>query len=98
MGIDQATHNRIVCPVWLIADDAPRDLFKRHNYPDGILPIRVLRRLDAVMKPTEKAVRIPQSSSATSANRSRLRGPADILKLERDTGGLLADVIGGGTL
>lgn len=33
-----------------------RDLFKRGKYPDVILPMCVLRRLDAVLEPTQKAV------------------------------------------
>src|ERR1035438_6220813 len=39
-----------------IADDVLRDLFKRCKYPDVILPMCVLRRLDAVLEPTKKAV------------------------------------------
>jgi hypothetical protein len=33
-----------------------RDLFKRGKYPDVILPMRVLRRMDAVLEPTKAAV------------------------------------------
>jgi type I restriction enzyme M protein len=54
--MDQATHNKIVSFVWGIADDVLRDLFKRGKYPDVILPMCVLRRLDAVIEPTKKAV------------------------------------------
>ena len=54
--MDQATHNKIVSFVWGIADDVLRDLFKRGKYPDVILPMCVLRRLDAVLEPTKKAV------------------------------------------
>src|SRR5215470_7591937 len=54
--VDQATHNRIVSFIWGIADDVLRDLFKRGKYPDVILPMCVLRRLDAVLEPTKKAV------------------------------------------
>jgi hypothetical protein len=39
-----------------IADDVLRDLFKRGKYADVILPMTVLRRLDAVLEPTKKAV------------------------------------------
>src|SRR5258707_10985113 len=55
--MDQATHNKIVSFIWGIADDVLRDLFKRGKYPDVILPMCVLRRLDAVLEPTKKAVR-----------------------------------------
>jgi type I restriction enzyme M protein len=34
-----------------------RDLFKRGKYPDVILPMFVVRRLDAVLEPTKQAVR-----------------------------------------
>jgi len=54
--MDQATHNKIVSFIWGIADDVLRDLFKRGKYPDVILPMCVLRRLDAVLEPTKKVV------------------------------------------
>jgi len=54
--VDQATHNKIVSFIWGIADDVLRDLFKRGKYPDVILPMCVLRRLDAVLEPTKQAV------------------------------------------
>jgi type I restriction enzyme M protein len=54
--MDQATHNRIVSFIWGIADDVLRDLFKRGKYPDVILPMCVLRRLDALLEPTKRAV------------------------------------------
>ena len=54
--MDQATHNKIVSFVWGIADDVLRDLFKRGKYPDVILPMCVVRRMDAVLAPTKKAV------------------------------------------
>ena len=55
-NMDQATHNKIVSFLWGIADDVLRDLFKRGKYPDVILPMCVLRRLDAVLEPTKKSV------------------------------------------
>lgn len=54
--MDQATHNRIVSFLWGIADDVLRDLFRRGKYPDVILPMCVLRRLDAVLEPTKAKV------------------------------------------
>jgi type I restriction enzyme M protein len=54
--VDQATHNKIVSFVWGIADDVLRDLFKRGKYPDVILPMCVIRRMDAVLEPTKQAV------------------------------------------
>ena len=54
--MDQATSNKIVSFIWGIADDVLRDLFKRGKYPDVILPMCVIRRMDAVLEPTKKAV------------------------------------------
>jgi len=54
--MDQASHNKIVSFIWGIADDVLRDLFKRGKYADVILPMCVLRRLDAVLEPTKQAV------------------------------------------
>jgi len=54
--MDQATHNKIVSFIWGIADDVLRDLFKRGKYPDVILPMCVIRRMDAVLEPTKKEV------------------------------------------
>ena len=54
--MDQATHNKIVSFIWGIADDVLRDLFKRGKYPDVILPMCVIRRMDAVLEPTKKQV------------------------------------------
>jgi len=54
--VDQATHNKIVSFIWGIADDVLRDLFKRGKYPDVILPMCVIRRMDAVLEPSKKKV------------------------------------------
>jgi len=54
--VDQATHNKIVSFIWGIADDVLRDLFKRGKYPDVILPMCVIRRMDAVLEPTKRKV------------------------------------------
>jgi type I restriction enzyme M protein len=54
--MDQATHNKIVSFIWGIADDVLRDLFKRGKYPDVILPMCVIRRMDAVLEPTKNQV------------------------------------------
>src|ERR1700740_1812495 len=54
--MDQTTHNKIVSFIWGIPERVLRDLFKRGKYPDVILPMCFLRRLDAVLEPTKKAV------------------------------------------
>jgi type I restriction enzyme M protein len=42
--------------IWGIADDVLRDVYVRGRYRDIILPMVVLRRLDAVLEPTKKPV------------------------------------------
>lgn len=51
-----AQHAKIVNFIWGIADDVLRDLYVRGKYRDVILPMTVLRRLDAVLEPTKQAV------------------------------------------
>ena len=46
----------IVNYIWGIADDVLRDVYVRGKYRDVILPMTVLRRLDAVLEPTKQAV------------------------------------------
>ena len=43
--------------IWGIADDVLRDVYVRGKYRDVILPMTVIRRLDAVLEPTKDAVR-----------------------------------------
>ena len=54
--MDHASHNKIVSFIWGIADDVLRDLFKRGKYPDVILPMFTIRRMDAVLRDTKQAV------------------------------------------
>ena len=54
--MDAAQTNWIANFIWGIADDVLRDLYVRGKYRDVILPMTVLRRLDAVLEPTKKAV------------------------------------------
>lgn len=42
--------------IWGIADDVLRDLYVRGKYRDVILPMTVLRRLDAVLEQRKQAV------------------------------------------
>ena len=42
--------------IWGIADDILRDVYVRGKYRDVILPMTVIRRLDAVLEPTKQAV------------------------------------------
>lgn len=52
----QATHNKLVSFIWSIADDCLRDVYVRGKYRDVILPMVVLRRLDALLEPTKEEV------------------------------------------
>ena len=42
--------------IWGIADDVLRDVYVRGKYRDVILPMVVIRRLDAVLEPTKQSV------------------------------------------
>ncbi len=54
--MDGAQHTQIVSFIWGIADDVLRDVFVRGKYRDVILPMTVIRRLDAVLEPTKAKV------------------------------------------
>ena len=54
--MDNQTHNSIVSFIWGIADDCLRDVYVRGKYRDVILPMTVIRRLDAVLEDTKDDV------------------------------------------
>lgn len=54
--MDQGQHSSIVSFIWNIASDVLRDLYVRGKYRDVILPMAVIRRLDAVLEPTKQVV------------------------------------------
>ena len=54
--MEDATHNQMVSLIWNIADDVLRDVFLRGQYRDVLLPMIVLRRLDALLEPTKAEV------------------------------------------
>src|SRR5512134_1705041 len=54
--MEQGQLNWVANFIWGIADDVLRDLYVRSKYRDVILPMTVLRRLDAVLEPTKQAV------------------------------------------
>jgi type I restriction enzyme M protein len=54
--MDESQYSTIVSFIWGIADDVLRDLYVRGKYRDVILPMTVLRRLDAVLEPTKQEV------------------------------------------
>lgn len=51
-----SVHSQTVSLIWNIADDVLRDIFVRGQYRDVILPMVVLRRLDALLESTKVAV------------------------------------------
>ncbi|MCT4606337.1 MAG: type I restriction-modification system subunit M, partial [Marinisporobacter sp.] len=54
--MDNGTYNQIVSFIWGIADDCLRDVYVRGKYRDVILPMTVIRRLDAVLEETKDQV------------------------------------------
>ena len=52
----ETSHSQMVALIWNIADDVLRDVFLRGQYRDVILPMVVLRRLDALLEPTKNEV------------------------------------------
>ena len=54
--MDSISFNSIVSFIWGIADDCLRDVYVRGKYRDVILPMTVIRRLDAVLEETKPAV------------------------------------------
>ncbi|WAR46010.1 type I restriction-modification system subunit M [Methylomonas rapida] len=54
--MNHAAHNKLVSFIWSIADDCLRDVYVRGKYRDVILPMVVLRRLDALLEPSKDKV------------------------------------------
>ena len=54
--MENQVHNSIVSFIWGIADDCLRDVYVRGQYRDVILPMTVIRRLDAMLEETKDAV------------------------------------------
>ena len=54
--MNNQTYNKIVSFIWGIADDSLRDVYVRGKYRDVILPMTVIRRLDAVLEDTKDDV------------------------------------------
>ncbi|GGK13760.1 type I restriction-modification system subunit M [Luteimonas terricola] len=54
--MEQAQLNTLTNFIWNIADDVLRDIYVRGKYRDVILPMTVLRRLDAVLEPSKQVV------------------------------------------
>jgi type I restriction enzyme M protein len=54
--MNTSVHNKLVSFIWSIADDCLRDVYVRGKYRDVILPMVVLRRLDALLEPSKETV------------------------------------------
>lgn len=54
--MDNQKYNMIVSFIWAIADDCLRDVYVRGKYRDVILPMTVIRRLDAMLVDTKQDV------------------------------------------
>jgi type I restriction enzyme M protein len=54
--MDQSQLHWIANFIWRIADDVLRDVYVRGKYRDVILPMTVIRRLDAILEPSKRAV------------------------------------------
>jgi type I restriction enzyme M protein len=54
--MDNQEYNSIVSFIWGIADDCLRDVYVRGKYRDVILPMTVIRRLDAMLEGTKQDV------------------------------------------
>ena len=55
--MNNQVHTQIVSFIWGIADDCLRDVYVRGKYRDVILPMTVIRRLDAMLEGTVDNVR-----------------------------------------
>lgn len=54
--MDNVFHHQIVNFIWGIADDCLRDVYVRGKYRDVILPMTVIRRLDAMLEGSKERV------------------------------------------
>ena len=74
--------------IWGIADDVLRDIYGRGKYRDVILPMTVIRRLDAVMEPTKAKV-LRMKKRHLPALRRRVRNGRDADGRRRYTDGVV---------
>lgn len=54
--MNHVAHNKLIAFIWSIADDCLRDVYVRGKYRDVILPMFVLRRLDALLEHSKDKV------------------------------------------
>lgn len=54
--MNQETHNQLVSFIWNIANDVLVNTYNKGDYRKIVLPMMVIRRLDAILEPTKGAV------------------------------------------
>ena len=79
--MEDSSHAQMVSLIWNIADDVLRDVFLRGQYRDVILPMIVLRRLDALLEPTKAEVDAEVKENGVTV-RSRKEGELGCLPLD----------------
>ncbi len=62
--MDAQQHARMVSFIWNIADDVLRGALNRTKYRDVILPMTVIRRLDALLEPPRTRSSPPTPASS----------------------------------
>lgn len=62
--------------IWSIADDVLHHVYDRTKYRDIILPMTVIRRLDAVLEPTRAAVLARKAELDAAGIPEAAQGPA----------------------
>jgi type I restriction enzyme M protein len=82
--MEQYQLNWIANFIWNIADDVLRDVYVRGKYRDVILPMTVLRRLDAVLEPTKSAV-IEMKAGALALSETRRGDLLSLVELDRSS-------------
>ncbi len=76
LSMEQPRLNWITNFIWGIADDVLRDVYVRGKYRDSILPMTVIRRLDAILEPSKEAVKDAKERS----EKMGLEHPEEMLK------------------
>lgn len=57
--MEQSQFQPIINFIWSVTDDLLRDVYMKGKYRDVILPMTIIRRIDAVLEPTKDKVLKP---------------------------------------
>ena len=82
--MNTAIHNKLVSFILSIADYCLRDVYVRGKYRDVILPMVVVRRLNALLEPTKEAVLQEKVFQLNEVNLSQLN-EAEACRMPRAT-------------